>query len=205
MGAGEACRWLCAARRLEELREGERKAGLPTRSDRPCIDLTDGEVKTRVEAGEIPVIRMKVPEGKTVVHDLVRGDSNFDNSSQDDQVLLKSDGFPTYHLASVVDDHEMRISHVIRGDEWLASSPKHVILYGMFGWEAPVFVHLPVVLGPDKTKLSKRHGAASVLEFRAMGYLPEAMLNFLAFLGWSPGTGEEIFSLDQLVAAFELE
>ncbi len=120
-------------------------------------------------------------------------------------MLLKSDGFPTYHLASVVDDHEMLISHVIRGDEWLASSAKHVILYGMFGWEPPVFVHLPVVLGPDKTKLSKRHGAASVLEFRTMGYLPEAMVNFLAFLGWSPGTGEELFNLDQLVAAFELE
>ncbi len=202
---GDAYPCFCLPQRLDELREAQRKAGRPTRYDRHCIDLSDDEVKNRVEAGEIPVIRMKVPEGRTVVHDLVRGDSTFDNSSQDDQVLLKSDGFPTYHLASVVDDHEMRISHVVRGDEWLASSPKHVILYGMFGWEPPVFVHLPVVLGPDKTKLSKRHGAASVLEFRDMGYLPEAMVNFLAFLGWSPGTGEEIFSLDQLVAAFELE
>jgi len=203
--AGDAYPCFCTPQRLEELRETQRKAGQPTRYDRHCINLSDTEVKSRVEAGEIPVIRMKVPEGTTVVHDLVRGDSTFDNSSQDDQVLLKSDGFPTYHLASVVDDHEMQISHVIRGDEWLASSPKHVILYRMFGWEPPVFVHLPVVLGSDKTKLSKRHGAASVLEFEAMGYLPEAMVNFLAFLGWSPGTGEEIFSLEQLVAAFELE
>ena len=195
----------CTPQRLEQLRDEQRKAGKPTRYDRHCLSLGDGEIKARVEAGEVPAIRMTVPEGQTVVHDLVRGDTTFDNSSQDDQVLLKSDGFPTYHLASVVDDHEMQISHVIRGDEWLASAPKHVILYEMFGWEPPVFVHLPVVLGPDKTKLSKRHGAASVLEFRDMGYLPEAMVNFLAFLGWSPGTGEEFFKLEQLVEAFELE
>ena len=203
--AGHAYPCFCTPQRLDELREAQRREGRPTRYDRHCIDLPDTEVKSRVEAGEVPVIRMKVPDGKTVVHDLVRGDSTFDNSSQDDQVLLKSDGFPTYHLASVVDDHEMLISHVIRGDEWLASSPKHVVLYRMFGWEPPVFVHLPVVLGPDKSKLSKRHGAASVLEFQAMGYLPEAMVNFLAFLGWSPGTGEEFFNLEELVAAFELE
>src|SRR5207245_9603343 len=109
---------------------------------------------------------LKLPDGQTLGSAPGRGDTTVDNSSQDDQVLLKSDGFPTYHLASVVDDHEMQISHVIRGDEWLASAAKHVILYGMFGWRPPVFVHLPVVLGPDKTKLSKRHGAASVLEFR---------------------------------------
>jgi glutamyl-tRNA synthetase len=203
--AGNAYPCFCTPQRLEQLRDEQRQAGKPTRYDRRCLSLRDGEIKARVEAGEIPVIRMKVPEGQTVVHDLVRGDTTFDNSSQDDQVLLKSDGFPTYHLASVVDDHEMRISHVIRGDEWLASAPKHVILYGMFGWEPPMFVHLPVVLGPDKAKLSKRHGAASILEFREMGYLPEAMVNFLAFLGWSPGTGEEFFLLEQLVEVFDLE
>ena len=203
--SGHAYPCFCTPRRLEQLRDEQRKAGQPTRYDRHCLSLGDGEIKARVEAGEVPAIRMTVPGGQTVVHDLVRGDTTFDNSSQDDQVLLKSDGFPTYHLASVVDDHEMQISHVIRGDEWLASAPKHVILYRMFGWAPPVFVHLPVVLGPDKTKLSKRHGAASVLEFRDMGYLPEAMINFLAFLGWSPGTGEEFFKLEQLVEAFELE
>jgi glutamyl-tRNA synthetase len=202
---GQAYPCFCTPQRLEQLREEQRKAGKPTRYDRHCLSLGDGEIKARIEAGEIPVIRMKVPEGQTVVHDLVRGDTTFDNSSQDDQVLLKSDGFPTYHLASVVDDHEMQISHVIRGDEWLASAPKHVILYDMFGWEPPVFVHLPVVLGSDKAKLSKRHGAASILEYRDMGYLPEAMVNFLAFLGWSPGTGEEFFTLEQLTEAFELE
>ena len=203
--AGHAYPCFCTPQRLERLREEQRKTGQPTRYDRLCMSLTDTEIKARIEAGEIPVIRMKVPEGQTVVHDLVRGDLTFDNSTQDDQVLLKSDGFPTYHLASVVDDHEMQISHVIRGDEWLASFPKHVILYEMFGWTPPAFVHLPVVLGADKSKLSKRHGAASVLDYRDMGYLPEAMVNFLAFLGWSPGTGEEFFTLEQLVGAFDLE
>jgi glutamyl-tRNA synthetase len=202
---GHAYPCFCTPERLERLREELRKTGRPTRYDRLCLGLSHAEVKARVEAGEIPVIRMKVPEGQTVVHDLVRGATTFDNSSQDDQVLLKSDGFPTYHLASVVDDHEMQITHVIRGDEWLASFPKHVMLYEMFGWTPPAFVHLPVVLGADKSKLSKRHGAASILEYRDMGYLPEAMVNFLAFLGWSPGTGEEFFTLERLVEAFDLE
>jgi glutamyl-tRNA synthetase len=203
--AGHAYPCFCTPERLEQLRQEQRKAGLPTRYDRHCLGLSEAEVKARVEAGEVPVIRMKVPEGKTAARDLVRGETTFDNSSQDDQVLLKSDGFPTYHLASVVDDHEMQITHVIRGDEWLASFPKHVMLYQMFGWTPPQFVHLPVVLGADRSKLSKRHGAASVLEYRDMGYLPEAMVNFLAFLGWSPGTGEEFFTLERLVPAFELE
>jgi glutamyl-tRNA synthetase len=203
--AGHAYECFCTPQRLEELREEQRRSGRPTRYDRRCQALSKAEVKANIEAGQTPVIRMKVPDGQTIVRDLVRGDTTFDNATQDDQVLLKSDGFPTYHLASVVDDHEMGISHVIRGDEWLASSAKHILLYRMFGWEPPVFVHLPVVLGPDKAKLSKRHGAASILEFKDMGYLPEAMINFLAFLGWSPGTGEEMFTLEQLVDAFELE
>src|SRR5438094_480085 len=126
-------------------------------------------------------------------------------ASQHDQVLLTSDGFPTYHLAATVDDHLMEISHVIRGDEWLGSFPKHLILYRMLGWDPPEFAHLPQVLGPDRAKLSKRHGAEPVLAFRDKGYLPEAMDNFLAFLGWSPGTGEEIFDLEGLMRAFELE
>jgi glutamyl-tRNA synthetase len=148
---------------------------------------------------------MLVPPGKTEVRDLLREPLEFENASQDDQVLIKSDGFPTYHLASTVDDHLMQISHVIRGDEWLASSPKQVMLYQMLGWDPPEFAHLPLVLGPDKAKLSKRHGAVSVLDYREEGYLPEAMVNFLAFLGWSPGTGEEFFTLEQLCAVFDLD
>jgi glutamyl-tRNA synthetase len=147
---------------------------------------------------------MLVPAGSTTVTDLVRGALEFDNGSQDDQVILKSDGYPTYHLASTVDDHLMLITHVIRGDEWLASSPKQVMLYQMLGWSPPVFVHLPLVLGPDRTKLSKRHAAAAVLEYRDMGYLPQAMNNFLALLGWSPGTEQEFFDLETLSQAFDL-
>ena len=156
-------------------------------------------------AGEPWVVRMRVPEGRTAVHDLVRGTLEFENATIDDQVLVKSDGFPTYHLASVVDDHEMEISHVIRGDEWLPSTPKHVLLYQMLGWEPPILVHLPLVLGPDRAKLSKRHGAVPLMDYRDLGYLPEAMVNFLALLGWSPGSGDEFFTMDRLVQTFDLE
>ena len=194
----------CTPERLQALRQGQEKAHLPTRYDRHCLNLDAREVERRLAAGERPVVRMKVPDGQTVVEDLLRGQNTIANSSQDDQVLLKSDGFPTYHLAATVDDHLMEITHVIRGDEWLGSFPKHVMLYSMLGWTPPAFAHVPVVLGPDKSKLSKRHGAAAVLEYRDLGYLPEAMINFLAFLGWSPGTEQEFFDLEGLVAAFDL-
>jgi glutamyl-tRNA synthetase len=205
VAAEHAYRCFCTPERLAELRKSQEAMHQPTRYDGFCRDLTAEEVGRRMAAGEPSVVRMRVPEGRTVVEDLVRGRLEFDNATIDDQVLLKSDGFPTYHLASVVDDHLMQITHVIRGDEWLPSSPKHVLLYEMLGWAPPVFVHLPLVLGPDRAKLSKRHGAVSLLEYRDLGYLPEAMVNFLAFLGWSPGTGREHFSLDELVDAFELE
>ncbi|MFY9613999.1 MAG: glutamate--tRNA ligase [Candidatus Dormiibacterota bacterium] len=195
----------CTPERLEALRKEQERAHLPTRYDGHCRNLDPSEVKQRLAAGEAGVVRMRVPDGKTEVDDLLRGRLEFDNSTLDDQVLLKSDGFPTYHLAATVDDHEMAMTHVIRGEEWLPSTPKHVLLYQMLGWDPPTFVHLPLVLGPDRAKLSKRHGAASLLEYRDMGYLPEAMNNFLAFLGWSPGTGEELFDLNGLVRAFELE
>ncbi|HEV1998112.1 MAG TPA: glutamate--tRNA ligase, partial [Candidatus Dormibacteraeota bacterium] len=194
----------CTRERLDALRQEQQKQGGPTRYDRRCADLEAVEVATRISAGEPHVVRMRVPEGRTVVKDVVRGELEFENSSQDDQVILKSDGYPTYHLAATVDDHVMEISHVIRGDEWLASSPKHVMLYRMLGWEPPLFLHVPLVLGPDKAKLSKRHGAAAVLEYRELGYLPAAMVNFLALLGWSPGTEQDFFTVDQLVAAFDI-
>jgi glutamyl-tRNA synthetase len=205
VAAGHAYRCFCTPERLEELRREQERQHQPTRYDRHCRNLDPEEVERRLEASEPSVIRMRVPEGATQVDDLVRGRLEFDNATLDDQVLIKSDGFPTYHLASVVDDHEMAITHVIRGDEWLPSTPKHVILYGVLGWDPPTFVHLPLVLGPDRAKLSKRHGAAAVLEYRDLGYLPEAMVNFLAFLGWSPGTGDEFFTLDQLVQVYDLE
>ncbi|MHB8507438.1 MAG: glutamate--tRNA ligase [Candidatus Dormibacteria bacterium] len=201
---GHAYRCFCTSARLEALRESQRADGRPTRYDRHCAAIPDDESESRFAAGELFVVRMRVPPGTTTTHDLLRGTSAIDNGSQDDQVLLKSDGFPTYHLASVVDDHLMEITHVIRADEWLGSFAKHLMLYSMLGYEPPLYAHLPLVLGPDKTKLSKRHGATSVLENRDLGYLPEAMLNFLALLGWSPGTDDDFLDLERLVASFDL-
>lgn len=158
-----------------------------------------------VKEGEY-VIRMRMPKtGKVVVHDLVRGDVEFDLSLFDDQILLKSDGFPTYHLASVVDDHEMGINSVLRAEEWLSSTPKHILIYEAFGWDLPDFGHFSMILAPDKSKLSKRHGAVSVEQFMNEGYLREAIINFVALLGWNPKTDQEIFSLEELEKEFKIE
>jgi len=159
------------------------------------------------DEGEPHVIRLKVPlTGQTVVHDIIKGDIVFENAGIDDQVLLKSDGFPTYHLAVVVDDHYMKITHIARGDDWISSTPKRILIYRAMGWEVPTYCHVPLVLGEDGRKLSKRHGATSITEFRDQGYLPEALFNFLALLGWSPGGGEEreIFSRKELIERFDL-
>jgi len=194
----------CTPARLEALRESQRAAGVPTRYDRHCLGLPPAEVAARLGAGEPHTVRMKVPEGTTELHDLIRALEPIDNRSQDDQVLLKSDGYPTYHLAATVDDHLMEISHVIRADEWLGSFAKHLILYRMLGWEPPQFAHLPLVLGPDRAKLSKRHGSVALLDYRDGGYLAEAMVNFLALLGWSDPDGREFLRLEDLVGAFDL-
>ncbi|MDW8054208.1 MAG: glutamate--tRNA ligase [Anaerolineae bacterium] len=166
-------------------------------------------LRTDVRPDEPHVIRMRVlpREGYTEFDDLIRGRLRFDNSQIDDQVLLKADGFPTYHLAVVVDDHLQGVTHVLRGDDWLSSAPKHVLLYRYFGWQEPKWVHLPNVLGTDGKKLSKRHGAQSVFEFRDQGYIPEALINFLALLGWAPGGGDEqnVFTVEELIARFSLE
>jgi glutamyl-tRNA synthetase len=146
-----------------------------------------------------------MPKGQSCWEDLIRGQVCFDNADVDDSVLLKSDGFPTYHLANVVDDHLMRISHVIRAEEWIPSTPKHLALYQAFGWEPPQFAHVPVVLGEDRLKLSKRRGARNVLEYRDLGYLPEALANAMALLGWSSGTEDEVFTLPELVERFSIE
>ncbi|MDO8614073.1 MAG: glutamate--tRNA ligase, partial [Dehalococcoidia bacterium] len=152
------------------------------------------------------VVRFKTPlAGQTAFHDLVRGDIVFENDTLDDFVLLKSDGFPVYHLANVVDDTLMEISHILRGDEWLSSTPRHVLLYAAFGWQPPAFAHLPMILGPDRSKLSKRHGDTSVLEFRERGFLPEALFNFLALLGWSLDDRTEIIDRDTFVRQFSLD
>lgn len=188
----------CTKERLDELRAAQRTAGLPTRYDGHCRNLPLEETRERRAHGEPSVVRLRVPSGETRWDDLVLGPQLFDNEAVDDQVLLKSDGFPTYHLAQVVDDHLMGITEVVRAVEWLPSTPKHLITYAALGWQPPRFAHVALVLGPDHSKLSKRHGAETVNEFRDLGYLPEALVNFLAFLGWSPGTEEEIFDLGEL-------
>ncbi len=149
---------------------------------------------------------MMIPEARSIrIDDVIRGEVEIQSDQLDDQVLLKSDGYPTYHLANVVDDHLMGITHVIRGEEWLSSTPKHVLLYEYFGWEMPKFAHLPLLLNPDKSKLSKRQGDVAVEDYRAKGYLKEALVNFVALLGWNPGTEQEVFSLEELIDQFSLE
>jgi len=196
----------CSTERLAEMRTQQARRKEPPRYDRRCRNL-NSEDRDRLEAqGITPVMRFKTPlAGETRFHDLIRGEIVFENNTLDDFVLLKSDGYPTYHLANIVDDHHMRISHVLRADEWLSSTPRHVLLYRATKWEPPLFAHLPMILGPDKSKLSKRHGATSVTELEDHGYLPEAALNFLALLGWSLDDHTEILSLEELVANFSLD
>lgn len=204
--AGSAYPCFCTRERLEEMRRQQRERKEVTRYDRLCRGIPPAEAAARVNAGAPHTIRLKVPlEGTVGIDDLVHGRVDWDLKTIEDQILLKSDGFPTYHLAVVVDDHVMGISHIIRGKEWLASVPKHLVLYGAFGWEVPPMAHLPQVLGPDRQKLSKRHGSTAVREFREQGYLPEALVNFLALIGWSPGTEEEVFTIEELVAKWRLE
>jgi len=207
LDGGHAYKCYCSPERLARMRAemAERKESMRS-YDRRCRDLGPQEQEKFESEGITPVIRFKVPlEGQTTFHDLIRGDITFENSELDDLVLLKSDGYPTYHLANVVDDHFMEISHVMRADEWLSSTPRHVLLYDAFGWEPPLFAHLPMILGPDKSKLSKRHGATAVTDFQTQGYLAEAMFNFLALLGWSLDDKTEVFSREELVRHFSIE
>jgi glutamyl-tRNA synthetase len=174
--------------------------------DRRCRDLPPQEQKRLIDEGKPHVVRLKIPDGRKIAFDdMIRGKIEYDSAVLDDLVLLKSDGFPTYHLANVVDDHHMKISHVLRGEEWIASTPRHVLLYEAFGWEKPKFAHMPVILSPGGGKLSKRKGAASVMDFRRAGYLPEALFNFLALLGWAPGDDREKMPRGEIIAAFSLE
>lgn len=203
---GKAYHCFCTPERLEEIRKRQTGAKERASYDRHCRDLGRDEVESRLRNGERNVIRMKIPlGGELTFNDLIRGDVSIAYEVLDDQVLLKSDGFPTYHLAVVVDDHLMEISHVIRGEEWLPSTPKHVLLYEFFGWELPKFAHLPLLLNPDKSKLSKRQGDVAVEDYRAKGYLKEAIINFIAFLGWNPGDERELFMMDELIKEFTLE
>lgn len=196
----------CSPQRLEELRKQQQEAKLPPKYDKHCLNLKPEEVAAKLAANEPHVIRLNVPlDQKIRFADVVHGGIEISTNDLDDQVLLKSDGFPTYHLAVVVDDHLMAVTHVIRGDEWIPSTPKHVLLYSYFGWESPKFVHLPLLLSKTKKKLSKREGDVAVKDFLAQGYLPEALINFVALLGWNPKTEQEIFNMRELVQEFSLD
>ncbi|HYM20731.1 MAG TPA: glutamate--tRNA ligase [Candidatus Kapabacteria bacterium] len=206
--SGKAYYCFCSSERLDRVRKEMQAAGQPPMYDRHCRNLSSDEVKTKMDAGEPHVVRLRVPLGETITfNDVVRGDVSFETKTIDDQVLLKSDGFPTYHLANVVDDRMMKITHVIRGEEWLSSTPKHILLYRAFGWEnaMPKFAHLALLLNPDRSKLSKRQGDVSVEDFREQGYLPDALVNFIALLGFNPSDTQEIYTIDELIAAFDLE
>src|SRR2546428_3985270 len=204
MGAAYPC--FCTKERLARMREEQQSRKEITRYDRRCRDIPPPEAKRRIEAGDPYTIRLKVPlDGAVALNDIVHGPVAWDLATIEDTILLKSDGFPTYHLAVVVDDHVMKISHILRGEEWLASYPKHYLIYRDFGWDVPPHAHLPSVLGPDHKKLSKRHGSTAVREFREQGYIPEGLVNFLALIGWSPGTEEEVFSMDQLIQKWRLD
>ncbi|MGE5577148.1 MAG: glutamate--tRNA ligase [Syntrophothermus sp.] len=210
---GKAYPCFCSPERLEELRKEQEAAKLPPGYDRRCRDIPPTEARRRMEAGEPYVIRFKMPlEGVTVVNDYLRGELIFENSTLDDHVLLKRRregekyAWPTYHGCSPVDDHLMHISHIVRGDEWLPSSPKHKLLFEAFGWEVPVFVHLPIILSPSgKGKMSKRDGTTAIRDFFKLGYLPEALVNGLLLLGWSSSTGKEVYTMEEAIAEFSLE
>ncbi len=204
---GGAYPCFCTRERLDALREEQRARKAPFMGyDGLCRSIAPAEAARRRAAGEPHVIRLAMPtEGEVAVNDLLRGEIRFQAAEIDDQILVKSDGFPTYHLANVVDDHLMEISHVIRAEEWVKSLPKHVRLYQAFGWEQPVFCHLPLLRNADKSKISKRKNPVSLDYYRHAGYLPSAMLNYLALMGWSMPDGREEFTLEEFVAAFSLE
>jgi glutamyl-tRNA synthetase len=206
---GAAYRCFCSEERLQQLHEADPNA----KYDRHCLNLSKEEIQAKLDAGEPYVIRQIIPEGTTTFHDAVYGDITVDNSELDDQVLLKSDGLPTYNFANVVDDHLMGITHVVRGSEYLSSTPKYNLLYEAFGWEIPTYVHCASVMITDPEtgnvrKMSKRHGDPSYEDLLAMGYLPEAICNYVSLLGWSPKgelAEQEFFTMDELIAAFELD
>ena len=203
---GHAFRCFCTPERLDQLRAEQLANKQPLGYDGRCANLSQAEIDRRLEAGEPYVVRLRVPrEGQCRFHDMLRGEISIDWAQIDMQVLLKADGMPTYHLANVVDDHLMGISHVIRGEEWINSAPKHILLYQYLGWDVPIFCHLPLLRNVDKSKLSKRKNPTSILFYQRMGYLPEAMLNYLGRMGWSMPDEREKFTLEEMLAVFDIQ
>ena len=202
---GKAYRCFCSPERLEEIRKAQREKGERIGYDGHCRGLSEEEVRKKIESGEPYVIRLKIEQkGVTAFKDLIRGKIETPNNILDDHILIKSDGYPTYHMANVVDDHLMAITHVIRGEEWISSTPRHIALYRAFGWDPPEFAHVPVILAEGGGKLSKRHGATTVREFRENGYLPEALLNFVALLGWAIDDKTEIIDMETMIKHFDI-
>lgn len=196
----------CSAERLASLREEQQKQNIQTKYDKHCLNLSDETISQNLSKGLPHVVRLNVEPGKIIkFRDHIREEVEFSSEVVDDQVLIKSDKYPTYHLANVVDDHLMKITHVIRGEEWLSSTPKHIILYEAFGWEIPVFAHLPLLLNADRSKLSKRQGDVAVEDYRNKGYLKEALINFVALLGWTAGDDKEYYDIDELISKFSLD
>src|SRR5215469_14095114 len=206
IASGHAYKCYCTPARLEQMRKEQMAQKLPPRYDRRCRYLSDEERQANQEAGLTWVVRFAMPlEGETIVHDELHGDITFQNADIDDTVILKSDGLPTYHLAHIVDDHLMGITHLLRAEEWISSAPRHIRIWQALGWQPPLFYHVPDVLGKDKKKLSKRHAAPSWKELQQQGYLPEAVFNFLALLGWSYDDKTEFFTREELIQAFTLD
>ena len=204
--AGHAYHCFCSSETLTQMREEQQAKGEFVKYDRRCLKLSPQEIKAKLESGQPHVMRLKMPDNhRFVFDDLIRGRVEMDSSQSDDQVILKSDGFPTYHLAAVVDDHYMKISHAIRGEEWLSSTPKHLWLYECLGWEAPKWVHLPLILNKDRSKLSKRMNDVSVESYLEKGYLKEALINFIALLGWHGADDRELYTLEELCQEFSLD
>ena len=204
---GEAYYCFCTPERLKALKEEQEKQKLPqAKYDKLCLHLSNDEIINKLASGIPKVVRLNVKGNHTIrFDDIIREHVEFDSNNVDDQVLIKSDGYPTYHLANVVDDHLMKITHVIRGEEWLSSTPKHVLLYDAFDWERPIFAHLPLLLNPDRSKLSKRQGDVAVEDYRDKGFLKDALINFVALLGWNAGDDREFYYIDELIKSFSLE
>ncbi len=206
IASGHAYHCFCTAERLDEMRKAQEVRKAAPMYDRLCLKLSPEEIDAKLKANAPHVVRLKVPHERTITFtDDIRGPLSFQGHTVDDQVLLKSDGFPTYHLAHAVDDHLMEIDLVLRGEEWLSSLPKHLLLFEFLGWKTPRYAHVSLLLNPDKTKLSKRQGAVSVGDYIQKGYLPETLVNFVALLGWNPGTTQELFTMDELIKEFSLE
>ena len=204
LASGHAYYCFCAPEELEAQRTEQQALKLPTKYNRRCLGLTSEEIRQNLERNHSRVVRLKVPEGETSFVDIIRGKITINNAEVDDQILLKSDGYPTYHMANVVDDHLMEITHVIRGEEWISSTTKHVLLYQMLGWKMPEFAHCPLLLNADHSKLSKRQGDVAAEDFLAKGYLPEALLNFLCLLGYNPKGDQEIYTMAEMIDLFDL-